>query len=137
MTIHQRQQTPRTLLKLMASSPEDFYISTTEPSFRCLELAGEFRLSVTNLPPIVYAGLDSTNVFTALPARGRPRGSSYDQDDLPAPNQVTNLWSKISGPANVSFTYPTLLSSSVTFTQVGVYTLQMLAQILIWRPRIR
>ncbi len=118
--------TAQNLLTLMASSPQDFHMSTNGLGLQ--QVYSDLADSVcryTNLPPIVYAGPDTTNVFTALPGVVTNTGSSYDQDNLPA-GLLTNLWSVVPPDASVTFANATLTNTTATFTLPGVYTLQLL-----------
>jgi len=81
-------------------------------------------------PPVVNAGPDTTNIFNynGLPGSVAFTGTAYDLDGLPAPPQVTNLWSLLSGPTNtIAFQNASSLSASATFPLPGVYTLKLLA----------
>jgi RHS repeat-associated protein len=119
--------TAQNLLTLMASSPRDFHMSTNGLDLQ--QVYSDLADSIcrdTN-PPVVYAGPDTTNVFTALPGVVTLAGSSYDQDALPV-GLLTNLWSVIYPPgASVIFTNATVTNTTATFASPGVYTLQLLA----------
>ncbi|GAA0371575.1 hypothetical protein GCM10009092_39880 [Bowmanella denitrificans] len=70
-----------------------------------------------NQPPVANAGADanaSPNVALALTG-------SYQDDGKSGP--VTEAWSKVSGPGNVSFSNANAGSTQVTFDTVGSYVL--------------
>ncbi len=79
--------------------------------------------SVTNQPPTVNAGADKT--ITAPTMSVGLTGTGSD-DGLPAPPGATTYgWSMVSGPASVSFSNPSALSTTATFTATGTYTLRL------------
>jgi RHS repeat-associated protein len=119
----------RSLLSAMASSTNDFHVSTNGTGLTAVYTALATSICrVTNLPPIVYAGPDTTNVFTTLPGVVNLAGDSYDQDDLPRGIE-TNCWTVVSNPpgATVNFANAAVTNTPATFTLPGVYTLQLLA----------
>ena len=118
----------RALLIKMASSTNDFYVSTNGAGLASVYNGIASSICrVTNLPPVVYAGPDTTNVFGTLPGTVTLTGSMSD-DGLPAPPQLTNLWTIISGPAGgAALTSPTNTNTTVTVTLPGVYVFQLLA----------
>ncbi|MEZ9199181.1 PKD domain-containing protein [Shewanella sp. 10N.286.54.B9] len=70
-----------------------------------------------NQPPVANAGVDkSVSVGTTLTLQG----SFTDDGNSTA---VSQSWSQLSGPENISFSDPTLASPSVTFNSVGSYVL--------------
>ena len=61
----------------MASSPEDFHISTNGTGLTGVYSNAAYSACRTaNLPPIVYAGPDTTTVFAALPGTITLAGSA-------------------------------------------------------------
>jgi hypothetical protein len=70
-------------------------------------------------PPTVDAGL---NKILALPAKDLTL-LGYATD--PENNPLTVLWILASGPTAVSFSAPTALTTTVTFTAAGTYTFQL------------
>jgi RHS repeat-associated protein len=118
----------RALLMKMASSTNDFYISTNGTGLASVYNGIASSICrVTNQPPGVYAGPDTTNVFGTLPGTVQLAGSSWD-DGLPR-NQLTNLWLVISNPpgASVTFSNATVTNTTATFSLPGTYTLQLVA----------
>ncbi|TQV84960.1 PKD domain-containing protein [Aliikangiella coralliicola] len=76
-----------------------------------------------NQPPVVNAGGDfstssgsSTNLSGTATDDGRPSGGS-----------LTTNWSKVSGPGNVTFGNANALNSSVTFSSIGEYVIELSA----------
>ncbi len=74
-----------------------------------------------NSPPLVNAGLDQS---ITLPAGALLDGTASD-DGLLGP--LSTLWSKVSGPGNVSFVNPLSVDTTATFTAPGTYVLQLAA----------
>ena len=80
---------------------------------------------VVNTAPAVDAGAD---LATTLPAGTLPLNGAASDDGLPAPPGCLTLqWSLLSGPAAVEFLDPTAAVTAVTFTQAGVYVLELSA----------
>jgi RHS repeat-associated protein len=75
-----------------------------------------------NQPPAVNAGVDQT---ITLPAVANLQGTVID-DGLPA-NNLSVLWSKVSGPGNVAFGNPAVATTSATFAAAGAYVLRLTA----------
>lgn len=76
-----------------------------------------------NLPPTVNAGPDST---ITLPMDQVTLAGSVGDDGLPNPPAVVTLtWSKLAGPAPVTFDNPGLASTVAHFTQAGIYVLEL------------
>lgn len=73
--------------------------------------------------PLVNAGADQT---ITLPAGASLVGSVTD-DGLPAPANLTQVWSRVSGPGTVSFGNAAAASTSATFSLAGVYVLRLTA----------
>jgi len=80
-------------------------------------------VSPENLPPVVNAGADQT---ITLPAAAQLQGQVTD-DGKPAGGQLTFAWTQLSGPSAVSFSNPTALATSVSFTTPGTYVLRLSA----------
>jgi RHS repeat-associated protein len=53
--------------------------------------------------------------------------ATVTDDGLPQPSQITLNWSKLSGVGAVSFTSPTQLSTTASFSNVGSYVLRLTA----------
>src|SRR5947207_8925204 len=74
-----------------------------------------------NLAPVVNAGRDQ--VIT-LPGIATLTGAAID-DGLPIPPVLTTTWSQVSGPGTVSFSNPSALISTATFSESGAYVLRL------------
>ena len=77
----------------------------------------------TNQAPVVNAGADK-NVI--LPSAITLTGVVSD-DGLPSPINLTQGWSKISGPGTVTFTAATAATTSATFSVAGTYVVRLTA----------
>lgn len=73
--------------------------------------------------PVVNAGADQ--VIT-LPASANLAGTVTD-DGLPTPVNLTQSWTKVSGPGNVTFANASALATTASFSQAGVYVLRLTA----------
>jgi hypothetical protein len=77
-----------------------------------------------NQAPLVGAGPDQT---VWLPASAQLEGAVSD-DGLPnPPAAVTSTWSELSGPGSVTFGNSNLVSTTASFSEVGVYVLRLSA----------
>jgi hypothetical protein len=76
----------------------------------------------TNLAPVVNAGADRN---LTLPTNAVALSGTATDDGLPAPATLTTTWSLVTGPAAVTFTAPTALATTATFTTAGTYTLRL------------
>ncbi len=77
-----------------------------------------------NQAPSVTASATQTTI--TLPATASLTGTVTD-DGKPTGSTVTQTWSKTSGPGTVTFTTPTALATSATFSTAGVYVLRLTA----------
>lgn len=77
-----------------------------------------------NTPPVVNAGNDDSVAVTESISLA---GSASDDGNPNPPATVTTQWSKVSGPGTVSFSSPGSLNPTATFTEVGNYILQLVA----------
>jgi tartrate-resistant acid phosphatase type 5 len=78
----------------------------------------------TNQPPSVNAGPAQTIL---LPSSATLQGTVTD-DGLPNPPAATTVsWSMVSGPGTVTFSSPTSVSTTATFSTAGSYTLRLTA----------
>ena len=80
-----------------------------------------------NQPPTVNAGPDKTVI---LPANSTSLTGTAVDDGLPSPPaSLTLAWSVVSSPAgsNVTFSAPSSLTTTATFTIAGSYTLRLTA----------
>ncbi len=78
----------------------------------------------SNTPPVVDAGPDIT--LGSMAETAHLTGFA-DDDGLPVGTMLRTQWSKISGPGDVLFQDPQSLSTTVSFSQPGIYTLQLQA----------
>jgi RHS repeat-associated protein len=77
-----------------------------------------------NNAPLVDAGL--SQVIT-LPTNSASLNATVTDDELPSGRILTQTWSKINGPGNVSFSQPNNLSTNAIFSEPGNYTLRLTA----------
>ena len=77
-----------------------------------------------NAAPVVSAGADQN-----LPAPGTTalKGTATDDGNPIPPGQLTTTWSLVSGPASVTFSAPSALSTDATFSVPGAYTIRLSA----------
>jgi YD repeat-containing protein len=80
-------------------------------------------VSPANLAPVVDAGSDQS---ASLPNPVSMNGTVTD-DGVPENGSLTTVWTKISGPGDVSFSNPASLSAAASFSQAGTYILQLSA----------
>ncbi len=71
-----------------------------------------------NEAPVVNAGPDQAIIFPTASITG-----TLTDDELPAPASI--LWSKVSGPGNVTFGNASALNTTATFSVGGIYVLQL------------
>lgn len=81
-------------------------------------------IGASNQAPTVNAGPDQSLVWPANTAT--LSGAAMD-DGLPSGQPLTVSWSKVSGPGAVVFASPNQPSTPVTFSDPGVYILQLTA----------
>lgn len=74
-----------------------------------------------NLAPIVNAGAD---VSVSSDGTANLVGTVRD-DGQPVPGTLTYLWSKVSGPGDITFGTPTDKDTTATFSASGIYTVQL------------
>ena len=128
--------------KVSGPGPVVFSDSTSTSSNATFSVAGTYVLKLTasdtqltssdtvtitvapdNQRPVVNAGPDQT---ITLPSSANLNGSVSD-DGLPTGSTVTVLWSKISGPGNVTFGNPNIALTTASFSAAGIYTLRLTA----------
>jgi hypothetical protein len=84
-------------------------------------------ISITNRPvddaPVVVAG---PNQLIILPANSVNLAGSVAYDVFPG-TVDTIVWSKVSGPGNVTFSNPSNTLTTATFSQSGIYRLRLFA----------
>jgi RHS repeat-associated protein len=76
-----------------------------------------------NFAPTVNAGADQT---VSLPASASLNGSVSD-DGLPAGSTLTTLWTKVSGPGDVTFGNASVTVTTASFSAAGPYVLRLTA----------
>jgi hypothetical protein len=75
-----------------------------------------------NRAPVANAGADQT---IALPATASLTGTATD-DGLPSPPGLLSIaWSRVSGPGTVTFSSPSTLNSTASFSAAGSYALRL------------
>ena len=128
--------------KVSGPGPVVFSNSTSTSSNATFSVAGTYVLRLTasdtqltssdtvtimvvpnNQPPVVNAGPDQT---ITLPSSASLNGSVSD-DGLPSGSTVTVLWTKISGPGNVTFANPNIAITTASFSAAGIYRLRLTA----------
>ena len=77
-----------------------------------------------NRPPVADAGPDQT---ITLPVDSVSLNGLVSDDGLPQGSALTSRWSVVSGPAPVSFADAASALTTATFTEPGVYVLQLTA----------
>ena len=78
--------------------------------------------SPANRAPMANAGADQT---IALPATVSLAGTATD-DGLPSPPGLLSItWSRVSGPGTVTFSSPSTLNSTASFSAAGTYVLRL------------
>jgi sugar lactone lactonase YvrE len=77
-----------------------------------------------NKPPTVWAGQDRS----VTPTQPVSLNGVVEDDGLPdPPGRLTINWSKRSGPGTVSFTDPSAVTTTATFSRAGTYVLRLTA----------
>jgi len=79
--------------------------------------------SALNNPPIVEAGAADLVALTD----GATLNGTVTDDGKPSDQQLTIMWSKISGPGVVTFADASAANTTATFSLPGVYTLSLIA----------
>ncbi|QJE98854.1 DUF7594 domain-containing protein [Luteolibacter luteus] len=78
----------------------------------------------TNQAPVANAGTDRSAVLSGSSVSLGMTGSATD-DGLPAGSTLSHAWSRVSGPAAVSFSSAASASTNATFTATGSYLLRL------------
>lgn len=82
------------------------------------------KVIVVNQPPVINAGPDQVIEAGTLATMA----AQVTDDGWPnPPNLVTVAWQKISGPGTVNFTAPASVTTTVSFSVLGVYVLRLTA----------
>src|SRR5262249_39384995 len=89
-----------------------------------VDINGYFDDPANNQPPSVTAGPDQT---ITLPASANLSGSAADDGKPSPPGALTYQWSVVSGPGTVTFASATSLSTTASFSEAGIYELQLTA----------
>jgi RHS repeat-associated protein len=77
-----------------------------------------------NQAPTVNAGADQV---IQPPATSAVLTGIVNDDGQPPGSSLTYLWTKVSGPGNVTFSSPTALTTTATFSEAGAYILRLTA----------
>jgi RHS repeat-associated protein len=75
-----------------------------------------------NSAPVVSAGADIVQPSLAIPV---PLSGSVSDDGLPPGAPLTTVWSQVSGPGTAQFTDAASLTTTVAFSDPGIYTLRL------------
>ncbi|WP_075090824.1 DUF5060 domain-containing protein [Haloferula sp. BvORR071] len=78
----------------------------------------------TNQAPMADVGTDKTATLSGSSASVALNGSVTD-DGLPTGSSLAVSWTRVSGPAAVTFSSPNSASTSVIFTSTGTYVLRL------------
>jgi len=81
------------------------------------------KSSSVNQPPVVSAGLDQSVVFGATVNLN----GTVSDDGLPSGSILSRLWTKVSGPGDVTFGNANATETTVNFTATGNYILRLQA----------
>jgi hypothetical protein len=114
----------------LAYKPATNYFGNDSFTFRVNDGASNSlaaTISITNRPvddpPLVVAG---PNQVIILPANSVNLAGSVTYDVFPG-TVDTVVWSKVSGPGNVTFSNPSDTLTTATFSQSGIYRLRLFA----------
>ena len=77
----------------------------------------------SNAAPTADAGTDQTGITVAGGAT--LDGTASDDGNPTSPGSITTTWSKISGPGTVTFGDSSAVDSTVSFSAIGTYVLQL------------
>jgi hypothetical protein len=80
----------------------------------------------TNQAPVADAGPDQTAILSGTSVQVTLGGSASD-DGLPQGSSVAVTWTRVSGPAAVSFSNASSANTSASFTATGSYVLRLTA----------
>jgi hypothetical protein len=95
------------------------FIDNNGVTYNCTSLPVQ-----SNATPIVSAGPDQTITF---PATATMTGSASDDGNPNPPGNLQVIWTKVSGPGNVTFSDPAILNPVATFSASGTYVLRLTA----------
>lgn len=109
----------------LTATPLSPSTSTKRAPVNGLQIIPTAGQPATNQAPTVNAGNDQT---ITLPTSTVTLTGTASDDGLPAPPAtMTYAWSIVSGPAAVTFSAPSALTTAATFTAEGTYTLRLMA----------
>jgi hypothetical protein len=120
---------PTSLTTTTTFSAAGTYVLRMTVSDSTLSASDDVQITVNpqapqNVAPSVNAGNDQT---ITLPNTASLTATATD-DGLPnPPATLTYNWSKVSGTGNVTFSNPTSLTTTATFSTIGTYTLRLTA----------
>lgn len=80
--------------------------------------------STTNQAPVANAGADRSAVLSGSSVQIGLTGNASD-DGLPAGSSLSYSWSRVSGPATVTFSSAASAATNATFTATGSYVLRL------------
>jgi PKD repeat protein len=100
-----------------------FYLTATDMGLSTTATA-EVVVNPAPVAPTVYAGPNQT---ISLPSNTLTLSGMTSNPGVPSGATITTAWSEVSGPASVSFSSPTSLTTQVTFTTAGTYDLRLSA----------
>lgn len=80
-------------------------------------------VNIGHNPPTVNAGPDQIVAINT----GATLNGIVTDDGLPSPPALTQTWSKVYGPGNVTFGNATLANTTANFSETGVYVLRLTA----------
>jgi uncharacterized protein YegL len=125
ITIGVGNQIDEAELRLIASSPVDFYAVPSSADLGWIYLLIAATLcSRENEPPSVDAGPDQT---LSLPTSAASLHATVTDDGLPACGSLNVQWTDVSGPGAVIFSTPTAADTNVQFPAAGDYVLRLTA----------
>jgi len=113
------------------ASTKDVSLASSESSTASLRpvlnvTAGGGGSGPTNAAPVVNAGADKSTTIASDPVTLAIAASGSD-DGLPQGSALVYAWSRVSGPAAVSFSPANSSSTTATFTAAGTYVLRLSA----------
>jgi YD repeat-containing protein len=112
---------PNTQVTFTTAGTYTFYLTATSGQMSTTSGA-EVIVNPANTAPTMYAGPNQT---VSLPNVTVTLNGTTVNVGVPTNATVTTAWSEVSGPAAVTFSSPTSLSTQATFTTAGTYCLQL------------
>ena len=117
---------PNVLVTSAAFSTSGVYVLRLTATDSDLSASADVTITVNPLPnqaPVVSAGANQT---ITLPSSATLSGAATD-DGLPSGSTLTITWSKVSGPATVTFGNINSPNTTATFSAAGSYVLRLAA----------